>query len=100
MQLQVSEDLNLIIRYAREEAMRMAVADAKDKAAILADAAGIGQLEIKAVQDGNVYSSDSGINNFSIKAMATEQAAGSADTFIRAAKISVAASVTIVFESK
>ena len=95
VQFSVSDDAA-----AREEAMRMAVADAKDKAAILADAAGIGELEIKAVQDSNVYSYDSGINNFSVKAMATEQAAAGADTFIRAAKISVAASVTIVFEAK
>jgi uncharacterized protein YggE len=67
VQFSVSDDAA-----AKEEAMRMAVADAKDKAAILADAADIGELEIKAVQDGNVYSYDSGINNFSIKAMATE----------------------------
>ena len=86
---------------ARDQAMKNAVEDAKKKAAVLAEAAGLGELEIKSIQDGNVYSFDSGINNFSLKpAGAIEEAATGAPTLIRAAKISVSAIVSIVFEAK
>ena len=85
---------------ARKEALKAAVADAKEKAAVLAEAAGIGELEIKTVSDGGIYSYDSGVNNFAMKAMGVETAAGDASTVIRAAKISVSASVTVIFEAK
>lgn len=95
VQFSVSDDAE-----ARKEAMRLAVADAKEKAAVLADAAGIGELEIKAIQDGNVYSYDSGNNFFAKSVNGVTEAAADTATFIRAAKISVSASVTIVFETK
>ncbi len=97
VQFSVSDDAA-----AREQAMKNAVADAKAKAAILAEAAGIGELEIKSIQDANVYSYESGNNYFAAKASngLEEAAGGDTSTFIRAAKISVSASVTIVFETK
>ena len=84
---------------ARAESLKAAVADAKEKAGILAEAAGLGELEIESIQEGSVYSYDSGVNNFSRKTFG-EEAAMDSPTVIRAAKISVSASVTVVFTVK
>ncbi len=86
---------------ARAEALKAAVAAAKEKAAILADAAGMGELEIESIQESNVYSFDSGVNNFSRKTYgAVEEAAMDSPTVVRAAKICVSATVTVTFEAK
>ena len=84
---------------ARAESLKAAVADAKEKAGILAEAAGLGELEIVNIQEGNVYSYDSGVNNFSRKTMAVEEAMG-ATTVVRAAKIIVSAAVTVTIKVK
>ena len=84
---------------ARAESLKAAVANAKEKAAVLAEAAGLGEPEIVSIQEGGVFSFDSGVNNFSVKAFgAAEEAAR--DTVVRAAKITVSASVTITFNVK
>ncbi len=86
---------------ARQESLKAAVADAKQKAAVLAEAAGLGDLEIEAIQEGNVISFDSGVNNFSRKTLSNgEEAVMDAATVVRAAKICVSASVTVVFRAK
>ena len=86
---------------AREESLRKAVADARKKAAVLAEAAGFGDIEIEAIQEGGVYSYDSGANNFAVKvAGAAEFAREDAATVVRAAKICVSASVTVTFKEK
>ena len=84
---------------ARKQAMKMAVEDAAEKAAVLAEAAGLGELELQSIRSDNVYSYDSGLNNFSMKAAGVEAAMDTA-TFIRAAKISVIASVTVDYRAK
>jgi len=84
---------------ARAESLKAAVADAKAKAAVLAEAAGLGELEIVSIQEGSVYSFDSGVNNFSRKAAGTEEAMDS-PTVVRAAKICVSAGVTVTFKAK
>ena len=84
---------------ARAEALKAAVADAKAKADVLAEAAGLGKLELENITEGGIYAYDSGANNFSAKGMITEQAEDAA-TVIRAAKICVSASVTITYEAK
>ena len=84
---------------ARAEALKAAVADAKNKAAVLAEAAGLGEPEIESIQEGAVYSYDSGVNNFSRKVLGVEAETDSA-TVVRAAKIAVSATVTIVFKVK
>ena len=85
---------------ARKEALKKAVADAREKAAVLAEAAGLGELEIKAVQESGVSVFDRNISDFAVKAMGTEEAIMDRGTVVTAAKISVSASVTIVFEAK
>lgn len=82
---------------ARAESLKAAVADAKEKAAVLAEAAGLGEIEIVSIQEGSVYSYDTGANNFSLKTFGAEE--GSA-TVVRAAKISVSAGVTVTFSVK
>jgi hypothetical protein len=82
---------------ARAEALKAAVADAKAKAAVLAEAAGFSELEIISVSEGGISSFDSGVNNFSRKAAGAEMDEA---TVVRAAKICVSAGVTIVFSVK
>jgi hypothetical protein len=84
---------------ARAEALKAAVADAKAKADILAEAAGLGELEIEAIQEGAVVSFDSGVNNFSRKTYGEETETDTA-TIVRAAKICVSAGVTITYRVK
>ncbi len=86
---------------ARAESLKAAVANAKDKAAILAEAAGLGRIEIASIQEGNVYSFDSGVNNFSRKSFGNvEEAEMDVATVVRAAKICVSATVTVTFVVK
>ena len=85
---------------ARKEALKKAVADAQEKAAVLAEAAGLGELEVKAVQESGVSVYDRNINDFAVKAMGMTESAMDRGTVVTAAKIAVSASVTIVFEAK
>ncbi len=85
---------------AREASLKAAVADAKAKAAILAEAAGMGELEVVSIQEGSVYSFDSGVNNFSRKVAGAETEEMDYATVVQAAKIGVSATVTITFRVK
>ena len=85
---------------ARAEALKAAVADAKAKAAVLAEAAGLGELEIEDIREGSVISFDSGANNFALSKVAGTEEAMDAATVVRAAKICVSAGVTITFKVK
>ena len=86
---------------ARAESLKAAVEDAKQKAAVLAEAAGLGDIEIESIQEGTVYSFDSGVNNFSRKTVgASEEASMDSSTVVRAAKICVSAGVTVTFRVK
>ena len=79
---------------AKAEALRAAVADAKAKAEVLAEAAGLKIKGIEEIHEGGTYSFDSGLNNFSRETAADAKASG---TVIRAAKLTVSASVTVTF---
>ena len=85
---------------ARAEALKAAVADAKAKAAVLAEAAGLGELEIEEIREGSVISFDSGANNFALSKVAGTEEAMDAATVVRAAKICVSAAVTVTFRAK
>ncbi len=84
---------------ARKESLKAAVEDAKEKAAILAEAAGMGEIEIVSVEEGSVFSYDSGVNNFSRKTFG-EEAATDSPTVVQAAKICVSAGVIVTFRVK
>ena len=83
---------------ARKESLKAAVADAKEKAAILAEAAGLGEIEILNIEEGSVFSYDSGVNNFSRKVYG--EAAMDSPTVVKAAKICVSAGVIVTFRAK
>ena len=73
-----------------------ALEDAKAKAEILAEAAGLHIIGIENIREGNSYSYDSGIANFSRQEVMDAKAVGG--TVVQAAKISVTASVTVTFD--
>ena len=83
---------------ARKEALKAAVEQARVKAEVLAEAAGLKITEIEAINEGGTYSFDSGLNNFRAKGMADEAAV--ADTVVQAAKIQVNSTVNITFKAE
>jgi len=85
---------------ARNESLKAAVAEAKAKAEVLAEAAGLKITGIETVSEGGVYSYSNSVSNFSAKAMrgdGVEEATEEFGTVVQAAKLIVSASVTIVF---
>lgn len=84
---------------ARNESLKAAVADAKAKAEVLAEASGLKIKGIETISEGNVFSYDNSVGNFSAKRM--EAAAdGGYGTVVQAAKLIVSATVTITFEAE
>ena len=79
---------------AKEKAMRLAVADAQAKAAVLAEAAGLLIQGIEDITEQNTYSYDKGVmNNFDVAE------AAAAGTVVQAAKLTVSSSVVITFRA-
>ena len=81
---------------AKVNSLKLAFEDAKAKAEILAEAAGLQIIGIENIREGNSYSYDSGIANFSRQEVMDAKAVGG--TVVQAAKISVTASVTVTFD--
>ena len=83
---------------AEEQAMQAAVKNAKEKAEVLADAAGLKVRGIEDITEGGTYSYDRGVmNNF---AKAEAAAGASADsTVVQAAKLTVSSTVTVTFKA-
>ena len=80
---------------ARAASLKLAFEDAKAKAEVLAEAAGLHIVGIDEIREGNTWSYDSGVSNFS----RTEDAkAAGAGTVVQAAKIAVSANITVVFD--
>ena len=80
---------------AQEKAMRAAVDNAKVKAEILADAAGLQIRGVEDIVEQGTYSYERGVNTF--KAAAVEDAA--AGTFVQSAKLSVSCSVSVTYHA-
>ena len=85
---------------AEKESLQAAVADARAKAEILAEAAGLKITGIEIISDGNVYSYDNGVGNFSAKRMEEAVAGTGYGTMVQAAKLIVSASVSITFTAE
>lgn len=82
---------------AENEAIRRAVTDARRKADVIAEAAGLKITGIEKLNEGSLSNFDSGVNNF---AMTREEAkAAGASTEIQAAKLCVSATITVVFDT-
>ena len=85
---------------AEKESLQAAVADARAKAEILAEAAGLKITGIELVSDGNVYSYDNSVGNFSAKRMEGAAMYAGYGTMVQAAKLIVSASVSITFTAE
>ena len=79
------------------ESLKKAVSDAKAKAEILAEAAGLKITGIEVISEGGAYSYSNTVSNFSAKRMDTENGFEEAGTVVQAAKLIVSANVTITF---
>lgn len=84
---------------AEKEAMQLAVKNAREKAEILAEAAGLKITGVDKITEGYSGSFDSGLNVFD-RVAAKEEAASYGATEIHAAKILVSAEVTINYDAK
>lgn len=82
---------------ANAEAIRIAVANAAEKAQALADACGMKIVGLESVTDSGVYTYTTGANDFSVKEMERDEAAA---TVVRAAKISVTANISAVYSAE
>ena len=83
---------------AKEAALKAAVKDARAKAEILAEAAGLSITGIETIQEGSTYSYDRGAgNNFAFDAAAKQSVAG---TVVQAARLTVSASISITFTAE
>ena len=85
---------------AENESLKAAVADARAKAEILAEAAGLKITGIEVISDGNVYSYDNSVGNFSAKRMEETAMDAGYGTMVQAAKLIVSASVSITFAAE
>ena len=86
---------------AKTEAMKKAVADAKKKAEILAEASGVKITGIEIISEGGVYSYQNNVGNVYARGMddVVEEAEADAGTVVQSAKLIVSASVSITFEA-
>ena len=83
---------------AKAEALREAVADAKNKADVLAEASGLKITGIESLSEDGVFSYENNVGNVYAK-MAVAEAAD-AGTFVQAAKLIVSASVSITYAAE
>ncbi len=84
---------------AEKEAMQLAVKNAREKAEIFAEAAGLKITGIDKIAEGYSGSFDSGLNVFD-RVAAKEEAASYGATEIHAAKILLSAEVTVNYDAK
>ena len=86
---------------AETEAMKKAVAAAKSRAEVLAEAAGLKISGIDVISDSGVYSYSNTAGNMVEKGFGVEEAeADFGGTVVQSAKLIVSASVTITFEAE
>ena len=85
---------------AQNEALQLAVADAKARAQVLAEAAGLKITGIREINENGVYSYDNGIGNVYAKSFMAEETAAGGETVVQSAKLIVSANVSITFEAE
>ena len=86
---------------AKAESLEKAVADAKAKALILAEAAGLHITGIETIKEGDIYSYDNTVGNFNAKAANSfVEDFRDAGTVVQAAKLIINATVQITFKAE
>ena len=83
---------------AKAEALREAVADAKNKADVLAEASGLKITGIESLSEDGVFSYENNVGNVYAKMAVAETA--DAGTVVQAAKLIVSASVSITYSAE
>ncbi len=85
---------------AKTEAMKKAVDDAKKKAGILVEAAGLKITGIETISEGGVQSYENNIGNVYAKRADIFDAKEESGTFVQAAKLVVSATVNVTFSAE
>ena len=85
---------------ARDESLKAAVSEARAKAEVLAEASGMKITGIEIISEGNVFSYDNSVGNFSAKRLEGAAAGSGYGTVVQAAKLIVSATVTITFTAE
>ena len=86
---------------AEAESLKQAVADAKRKAEIIAEASGMQITGIEIITEGGTYSYSNSVGNFSARGMEKEEAQGTGSgTVVQAAKLIVNATVNVTFTAE
>ncbi|MBR6009385.1 MAG: SIMPL domain-containing protein [Clostridia bacterium] len=85
---------------AKAESLKMAVENAKAKAEILAEAAGLRITGIEVISEGGVYSYSNTVGNVYARDLKMDEAYVDAGTVVQAAKLIVSASVSITFTAE
>lgn len=85
---------------AKAEALKKAVADAENKAGILAEASGLKITGITLISEGGVVSYENNVGNAYAKGLDVMEASADAGTVVQAAKLIVNASVSITFSAE
>ena len=86
---------------AETDAMKKAVADAKKKAEILAEASGLRITGIEIISEGGVYSYENSAGNaYAAKRFDTVETEGDAGTVVQSAKLIVSAAVSVTFTAE
>lgn len=84
---------------AKVESQKKAVTDARARAEVLAEAAGLRISGIETISEGGIFSYDNSVSNFSAREI-EEKTAGSGSTVVQAAKLIVSANITITFKAE
>ena len=85
---------------AESASLKEAVAKARAKAEVLAEASGLKITGIEVISEGGVFSYGNDTGNFSAKRMEMAEADEASGTVVQAAKLIVTASVTITFKAE
>ena len=85
---------------AREESLKKAVEDAGKKAEVLAEASGLTITGMETLSEGNVFSYDNSVGNFSAKRLEETADAAVGGTVVQAAKLIVTATVNVTFSAE
>ena len=84
---------------AKAESLKKAVTDARIRAEVLAEAAGLKLTGIETISESGVFSYDNSVGNFTARGMAKEEAVDTG-TVVQAAKLIISASVSMTFNAE
>ena len=84
---------------AKAESLKKAVADARAKAEILAEASGLKLTAVETISEGGTFTYDNSVSNFSARGVGKEESMDTG-TVVQAARLIVSASVTVTYTAE